>query len=83
MGVARGGRGHGLCRSSSGRDGRGSMGGVCGFRGDVGGALAWPDDGRNNGKQWFLADVVGATSPPPLRRDSARRGHGMGGGWVR
>jgi hypothetical protein len=45
----------GSSASSSGRDGRGGVGVICGCRGDVGGALAWPDDGRNSGEQWRLA----------------------------
>jgi hypothetical protein len=75
------GRGMAMTRSSaicSGRDGRGSMGGVCGCRGDVGGALAWPDDGRNSGEQWCLVDVVGATSPPFFRVSWSGSGQGEG-----
>jgi hypothetical protein len=61
---------------SSGRDGRGGVGIVCGCRGDVGGALAWPDDGRNSGEQWCLVDVVGATSPPFFRVSWSGSGQG-------
>jgi hypothetical protein len=49
-----GGHGRGLRRSSSGRDGPASMGGVCGCLGDVGGALALQDDDGRDGEQWHL-----------------------------
>jgi hypothetical protein len=51
------GRGMAMTRSaviSSGRDGRGSMGGVCRWWGDVGGALALQGDDRQDGEQWHL-----------------------------
>jgi hypothetical protein len=64
---------------SSGRDGRGSMGGVCRWWGDVGGALALQGDDGRDGEQWHLrtwsGDFFSSGSWGSAHRESRVWGH--------